>query len=278
MINKAYHQNIIRLKKQAMWVRNRVLDMCISAGAGHIAPALSCIEILVSLYYGNILRVNPRNPKWKRRDRFVLSKGQGCAALYAVLADLGFFPVSELNTYTRLGSRLGGHSESNVPGVEAFTGSLGHGLAIGAGMALAAKMDKREYMTVVLLGDGECQEGSVWETAMFASHHRLDNLIAVIDRNKLQAIDFTEKVVALEPLAEKWKAFGWDIKETDGHSFKSLLSVFKEFRSRKSEKPLAVIAFTTKGKGVSFMENKPIWHYRIPQGIEVKIAKKDLTR
>jgi len=265
------------LKQKSKWVRRMVLEMCVGAGAGHIAPAFSCTDILVSLYHGGILRVDPHNLAWEDRDRFILSKGQGCASLYAVLADLGFFPISELNTYTRLGSRLGGHSESNVPGVEAFTGSLGHGLAIGAGMSLAAKLDKKDYLTVVLLGDGECQEGSVWETAMFASHHQLNNLVAIVDRNRLQAIDFTEKAFALEPLLEKWKAFGWDVEITDGHSFESMLSVFSGLGSRKSKRPLIIIAHTVKGKGVTFMENKPIWHYRIPEGGELKQARRELA-
>lgn len=270
-------KSIVELKRKARWVRNKVLEMCVSAGAGHIAPAFSCTDILVSLYHGGALRVNPNNLTWKDRDRFILSKGQGCAALYAVLADLGFFSVSELDTYTRLGSRLGGHSESNVPGIEAFTGSLGHGLAIGAGMSLAAKMDKKDHLTVVLLGDGECQEGSLWETAMFSSHHQLSNLIAIVDRNSLQALNFTEEVFALEPLSEKWKAFGWNVEIVDGHSFESMLSIFNSLRSRKSEKSLVIIAHTTKGKGVSFMENNPIWHYRIPVRDELEQAREELA-
>lgn len=277
-VKKKYNPKFLnKLKKKALWVRRSVLDMCITAGAGHIAPALSCTEILIALYQGGILRVRPRNPEWKKRDRFILSKGQGCAALYAVLADLGFFPTSVLNTYTCFGSRLGGHSESNVPGVEAFTGSLGHGLAIAAGMALAAKIDKKPYLSVVLLGDGECQEGSIWESAMFAGYHCLSNLIAIIDRNRLQAINFTKKVLCLEPLSKKWEAFGWDVEEVDGHCLESLLNILSKIRSRKSSKPLVIIATTTKGKGISFMENKSIWHYRIPQGNQLETAKKEIS-
>ncbi len=271
-------EKIIDLKKKARWVRNKVLEMCLRAGAGHIAPAFSCTEILVCLYYGDILRFKPKDPKWKNRDRFILSKGQGCAALYAILADLGFLPVPELNSYCQQGSRLGGHSESNVPGVEAFTGSLGHGLSIGAGMALAAKMDSKDYKTIVLLGDGECQEGSVWEAAMFASQHHLNDLIAIIDRNKLQAISSTEETLGLEPFQERWRAFGWDVESVDGHSIEALISIFNSLPLRKSDKPFAIIARTTKGKGVSFMENKPIWHFRVPAGKEIERARRELKK
>ncbi|MDD4894053.1 MAG: transketolase [Candidatus Omnitrophica bacterium] len=268
--------NIYALKKKANWVRNKVLDMGIKAGAAHLAPAFSCTDILVALYHGGILRFNPKNPKWKSRDRFILSKGQAAIALYAVLADLKFFPVSELNSFTRAGSRLGGHAENTVPGVEAFTGSLGNGLSIAAGLALAAKIDNKDYATLALLGDGECQEGSIWEAAMLASHHKLGNLTAIIDNNGLSAIDFIDKYINLDPLADKWRAFGWDVKIVDGHAFKEIIPALKDVRSRKSGKPLAIIAKTVKGRGVSFMENNPIWHYRIPVGKEIKSAKKEL--
>ena len=264
------------LREKAKWVRREVLEMCLAAGAGHIAPAFSCTDILVALYQGGIIRVDPKNPKHTDRDRFILSKGQGCASLYAVLADMGFLPVEELRTYCQLGTYLGGHSESNVPGVEAFTGSLGQGLSLGAGMALSAKMDNKSFLTFVLLGDGELQEGSIWEAAMFAGHHRLNNLVAIVDRNKLQAINFTEDALKLEPLDLKWEAFGWDVKIVDGHSFEDMIPLFKGLRSRNSDKPIAVIAKTIKGKGVSFMQNKTIWHFRIPTGEEVAQARKEL--
>jgi len=269
-------KNITNLERKAKWVRNQVLEMCVGAGAGHIAPAYSCTDILVALYQGSILRVDPHNLTWEDRDRFILSKGQACASLYAVLADMAFFPISELSSYTRLGSRLGGHSETNIPGVEAFTGSLGHGLALGAGMALAAKIDRKDYLTFVLLGDGELQEGSNWESAMFASHHHLDNLIAIVDRNGLETLGFTEQVLSLDPLVAKWEAFGWEVRTTDGHSCDSLLSTLGDIRSRHSSKPLVVIALTTKGKGISFMENNAIWHFRIPVGDELEQARKEL--
>ena len=266
------------LKQKAKWVRQQVLEMCLVAGAGHIAPAYSATEIFVALYHGGFLRIDPKNPAWEDRDRFILSKGQACAALYAVLADLGFFPVSELQTYTSVGSRLGGHSESNIPGVEAFTGSLGHGLPMSVGIALAAKMDGKDYLSVALLGDGECQEGSVWEAAMLAAHHELDNLIILVDRNSLQATNLTEDAVSLEPFDRKWEAFGWDVAQIDGHSFSQILTTLNSLKSQRSGRPKVVIARTTKGKGISYMENKPIWHYRVPGSKEeIEQARKELA-
>lgn len=268
---------IIELEKKANSVRRKVLDMTVNAGAGHIAPSFSCIDILVALYYSGVLKVKPDNPDWNGRDRFILSKGQAAVALYAILADIGFFPVAELMTFTREGSRLGGHTENTIPGVEAFTGSLGHGLSIAAGIALSAKMDNMSYRCFALLGDGECHEGTIWEAAMFAGHHRLNNLIAIIDHNGLSAIDFLEKYLDVVPLEEKWKAFGWEVIGVNGHSMKELISVLNNVYFCKSPKPVVIIAKTTKGKGVSFMENKPIWHYRIPRGNELKKAQKELS-
>lgn len=265
------------LRQKAGWVRRQILEMSVAAGAGHIAPAFSCVDILVALYYGGFLRIDPDHPKRAERDRFILSKGHAAVALYAILADCGFFPVSELKTFTQAGSRLGGHTENIIPGVEVATGSLGHGLPIGAGLALAAKMDKKKYRTVCLMSDGECHEGSVWEAAMFAGHHRLNNLIAIIDHNGLSAIDFLDKYLDISPLEKKWEAFGWDTIIVDGHSFKDLLSVLNNLQLRCSPRPLVIIALTTKGKGVSFMENEPIWQYRVPQGDDLKLARKELS-
>lgn len=277
-LEKRSKVNIAELEKTANWVRREIVEMTVGLAGAHLAPSFSCTELLVALYKGGILRIDPNNRQWEDRDRFILSKGQGCLALYPVLADMGFFPSAELRSFCRLGSRLGAHSESNVPGVEAFTGSLGHGLSIAVGMALAAKIDGKEYMTVALLGDGECQEGSIWEAAMFAAHHHLNNLVVIIDRNTLQAIDFIEKAVALEPFQKKWEAFGWDVESVNGHVFGSILPVLSNIRSRQSDKPLAIIAKTTKGKGVSFMESNPIWHYRVPVGDELEKARKELSR
>lgn len=266
----------IKLQQKANWIRNQVLGMGIKAETGHIAPAFSCVEILVVLYYSGILHVDPKNPKWANRDRFILSKGHAALTLYAVLADLGFFPVSELTTFAQKGSQLGAHADNAVPGIEAFTGSLGHGLPIGTGIALAAKMNNKKYICVALLGDGECHEGSVWEAAMFAAHHRLNNLIAIVDYNGLSATNFLKKYLDVAPLNKKWESFGWDVATVNGHSFEELLLVLNNLHYRQSNKPLVIIALTTKGKGVSFMENNPIWHFRIPVGKELKIARKEL--
>jgi len=269
--------NIDELGRKANWVRNQILEMIVSANKGHIGGAFSCADILVTLYYGGILRLNPNNPNWSERDRFILSKGHSCTALYVILADLGFFPISELNSYCQKGSMLGGHPDRNIPGIEADTGSLGHGLGIAAGLTLSAKIDKKDYMTIVLLGDGECHEGSVWEAAMFAGHHQLHNLVAIVDRNRQCVTDFTEDCVHLEPLDDKWRAFGWDVKTINGHSFEELLDAFKDFRYSKSSRPLAIIANTIKGKGVSFMEGKLEWHHSVPKGEDLSIAREELT-
>ncbi len=269
---------ISKLSQKANWARKQILEMITSAGKGHIGGAFSCTDILVTLYYGDILRFDSSNPKWDKRDRFILSKGHSAAALYAILSDLGYFSSSELKNYQKENSILGGHPDRKIPGIEADTGSLGHGLGIGAGLALSAKMDKKDFMTFVLLGDGECYEGSVWEAAMFAAHHRLNNLIGIIDNNGICSTDFIKDCLRIEPLEEKWEAFGWDVITVDGHSFKDLLSVFSEVRSRKSERPLMIIANTIKGKGVSFMEGNPNWHHAIPNKEQLEIARKELEK
>lgn len=263
------------LKNKAKWIRQQVLEMCVKAGAGHIAPALSCVEILLSVY--EQLNITPDNRYDPDRDRFVLSKGQGCAALYAVLAQAGFFPVEDLTTYTQDGSYLGGHSESNVPGVEAFTGSLGNGFGIAVGMALAGKMRHKSYHVFCLLGDGELNEGAVWEGAMFAAHHKLGNITAIVDRNWQQAVDFTEDALKLEPLAQKWKSFEWKALDVrDGHNFEEILPALEISRAG-SDKPHVIIVNTIKGKGISYMERQPIWHYRVPETAHlVDQARKEL--
>jgi transketolase len=269
--------NIEELKKKASWVRHQILEIIISANKGHIGGALSCTDILVALYYGGILRFDPHNPNWSARDRFILSKGHSCVALYAILADLGFFPISELNSFCQKGSMLGGHPDRNILGIETDTGSLGHGLAIATGLALSVKINKKDSMNVVLLGDGECHEGSLWEAAMFAAHHRLRNLIAVVDYNRQCSTDFIEDCVRLEPFADKWRAFGWEIREVNGHSFEELLSAFEDFRSRKSSPPLVIIAHTIKGKGISFMERNVSWHHGVPSGEQLERARQELA-
>jgi transketolase len=265
-----------RLEQKARWLRGRILQIVASSGRGHIGGAFSCVEILVTLYYGGILRFEPKNPRWPDRDRFILSKGHSCVALFPILADLGFFPSAVLDSYCTDGCMLGGHPDRSVPGIEADTGSLGHGLGIAAGMALAAHIDHGEHLTVALLGDGECYEGSVWESALFAGHHQLNRLVVVVDRNRQCATDFTEDCNRLEPFADKWEAFGWESRVVDGHSVEALRGAFCDCRSRTSSAPLVIIAQTIKGKGVSFMEKSLRWHHGVPQGDELEKACRQL--
>jgi len=223
-----------------------------------------------------VLHVDPARADWPDRDRFILSKGHGTAAVYAVLAECGFFPKEWLDTYCQDGSKLAGHiTHHGVPGVEASTGSLGHGLSIGCGMALAGKRDRRPYRVFVMLSDGECDEGSTWEAVLFAHHHCLDNLVAIVDYNKIQAFGTVKEVLDLEPLADKWRAFRWAVREIDGHDYDqiedALLSVPFE-----PGKPSAIVAHTVKGKGVSFMENRLVWHYKSPDDEQLVQALAEL--
>jgi transketolase len=270
-------EKIRELENKALWVRRQILETISSAKKGHIGGALSCTDILVALYYGGILRFDPKNPNLDSRDRFILSKGHSCIALFVILADLGFFPLSELGSYCQNGSMLGGHPDRNVPGIEADTGSLGHGLGIAAGLALSFKMDMKDCMSFVLLGDGECYEGSVWEAANFAGHHKLNNLVAIVDRNCQCVTDFTEDCNRLEPFRDKWCAFGWDTVIANGHSLEELLFAFKDLQQHKSEKPLVVITNTVKGRGVSFMEKEIQWHHGLPGDEELEIARRELS-
>jgi len=241
-------------------IRKKVLKMFFDSQTAHIGSSLSEVDILTILY-SKILSIDPKNPTAEDRDRFLLSKGHGAAGLYATLAQRGFFPEETLDTYCQDGGKLPGHSTRNcVPGVEVSTGSLGHGLPMGCGMALAGKRDSKKYRVFVLLSDGECDEGSNWEAALFASHHKLDNLIVIIDYNKLQAFGRTNEVLNLEPLKEKWQSFGWRVKEIDGHNFSEIENAFSQIPFEKT-KPNLIIANTVKGKGVSFMENKLESHY-----------------
>ena len=264
----------IDYKEKAREIRNKVLDICVEAKAGHVASSFSCIELLVGLYY-NILKYDPLLPEWKERDRFVLSKGHASPALYAILADTGFFPEEWLWEMCKKDGYIGIHTQKNVLGIEASTGSLGHGFGIAIGMALAAKMNNEEYFTFVLLSDGECYEGAIWEGAMFAGHHNINNIVAIVDRNWQCATDFTEDCIRLEPLDDKWRAFGWDVKRIDGHSFEDIFVALKDVRSKRG-KPLVIIADTVKGKGVDFIEHQVLWHTRIPKGEQVETARQQL--
>ena len=264
-----------QLHETARRIRGSIYTTITGARGGHMPSALSIVDILTVLY-SEVLRVDPERPDDPDRDRFVLSKGHGCVALYAVLARLGFIAPAHLETFGRKGSILGGHPDMHkIPGVEASTGALGHGLSFACGMALAAKMDGRPYRTVVLLGDGECQEGSVWEAALFAAHVALDNLSCIVDYNKLQAMDRLEKIVALSPMAEKWRAFGWSVAEIDGNDIGALRQTLSRFPFEQN-RPSLVVAHTMKGKGISFMEQVPIWHYRMPNETEDRQARDEL--
>ena len=268
---------IDKLQTKARLSRQEVLEMCTRAGEGRVASAFSCTEILVALFQGGILRFDTKNLQWEGRDRFIMSKSPGAVGLYPILCDLGFFSSTELDKYCQSGGILGPYGD-NIPGVEAVWGSLGHGLGVGAGLALAAKMDKKKYMTVVMLGDGECYEGSIWEAAMFAGHHQLDNLVGIVDRNGICTIDFTENCLRLEPLESKWRDFGWEVVTIDGHSFEEIFAAFKNFRTRKSKKPLMIIANTVKGKGISLLENNPMGHILIPSGEQLAKAREELRQ
>jgi transketolase len=266
---------LIKLRQKAKFLRGKMLDMVTQADSGHLASAFSMVELLVVLY-GKVLNVDPEKPDWENRDRFILSKGHGCVALYAVLAEKGFFSVDILDSFCREGSILGGHPEmQKVPGIEASTGSLGHGLSIAAGISLAGKVDKAGYHIYCLMGDGECNEGSVWEAALFAAHHELENLIVIVDYNKLQASGPVDEILALHSLAAKWEAFGWEVAEIDGHDIIQILQTLKKIPFKKG-RPSAIIAHTVKGKGVSFMENIARWHTMLPDEQELKRAKEEL--
>lgn len=231
---------------------------------------------LLAVLYARILKVDAKNPEWAERDRFVLSKGHACAPLYAVLAERGFFPKEWLNEFYVDGARLAGHATHvGVPGVEISTGSLGHGLPIACGMALAGKRDGYAHRIFALLSDGECDEGSNWEAALFAGHHQLDNLIVIIDYNKIQSLGTVAEVLQLEPFAAKWQAFGWAVREIDGHNLEEIEDVLKKVPVEK-DRPSCIIAHTVKGKGVSFMENKLLWHYRTPDADEMTKALAEL--
>lgn len=257
-------------------VRRHIIEMTGAAGSGHPGGSLSAVEILVTLFFG-VMRHDPRNPRWEERDRFILSKGHGCPALYAVLAEAGYTPADQLKTLRKLGSIYQGHPDRRfIPALEASTGSLGQGLSIGLGMALAARLDGKSYRTYVVLGDGESQEGQIWEAAMFAAYHKVDNLVAIVDYNKAQLDGFIKDVMELEPFAAKWQGFGWHVLELDGHDVRALQRAFAEAETVKG-RPTVVVAHTVKGKGVSFMENVPKWHGIAPTPEEVELALKELA-
>lgn len=268
------------LDKQALGqlsrqIRVEIIETAHKTEAMHIGGCLSCVDILVALYFG-CMSVRPEEPNWPDRDRFILSKGHAALALYTVLAHCGFYPLEQVVTFNKDKSLFTEHPVwKNIPGVEATSGSLGHGLGIGSGMALAAKISKNPYRTFVLMSDGECEEGSIWEAALFAPAHHLGNLVAIIDYNKWQACGRSNEIMNLFSLKEKFSAFGWATYEVDGHDIGAMITLFRSILT-SPEQPVAFIAHTIKGKGVSFMEDDNNWHYRIPSGDEVQKAHQEL--
>ncbi|ATQ41138.1 transketolase [Caulobacter mirabilis] len=268
--------NVADTEALALRLRRHVVRMTHRGNSSHVGSALSMADIMAVLY-GRVLRVDPSQPKWPGRDRFILSKGHAGACVYAALAERGFFPVEQLEQHYSNGSVLSGHvSHKGVPGVELSTGSLGHGLGVGGGMAKQLRRLGGNQRVFVVLSDGECDEGSNWEAILFASHHRLDNLVAIIDYNKIQSLASVAETLALEPFADKWTAFGWAVRRVDGHDHAALHAVL-DGAPLESGKPTVIIADTTKGKGVSFMEDSVLWHYRSPQGEEYENALAELA-
>jgi transketolase len=268
--------SIPELGKMAKQLRRDVITMIATAGSGHPGGSLSAADIVTALYF-KVMRHDPKNPQWPDRDRFVLSKGHAAPILYAALAECGYFPVEELSTLRKLDSRLQGHTDRTLtPGVEMSAGSLGQGLSYGIGIALAGRLDKRDYQVYVLLGDGECDEGQVWEAAMFAPHHGVDNLTAIIDHNDLQLSGRVCDIMGIEPLTDKWRAFNWHVLEINGHDMGEILKALKKAREIKG-KPTVIIAHTIKGKGVSFMEGNVDFHGKAPSPQEAEIALKELA-
>lgn len=266
--------DLAELQRIARDVRRDIVSMTAEAGSGHPGGSLSAVELLVALYF-HVMRHRPEDPAWADRDRFVESKGHACPVLYSVLARSGYFPVEELSTFRKLNSRLQGHAKVGTPGVEMSSGSLGQGLSFGIGAAFGARLDGRDSRVYVLLGDGELNEGQVWEAAMAAPFYKLDNLTAIVDRNGIQNDRFTSEVMGLEPLSDRWRSFGWHVRETDGHDMGQVLDALDEARQVEGQ-PTVVIASTVKGKGVSFMENNPDFHGKAPNKEQLALALQEL--
>lgn len=263
------------LEERAKVIRRHIIRMLAKAGSGHPGSSLSTVDLLVALF-NNKLRHNPRLPTWPDRDRFILSKGHGCPALYAILAEMGYFDIAKLDTLRQFGSILQGHPcMKTTPGIEISGGSLGQGLSVGLGIALAAKLDKKDYRTYVMLGDGEIEEGQVWEAAMAASHYKVDNLCAILDQNGLQIDGFIHEIMSSHPIPDKWRGFGWHVIEIDGHNYESILAAYDEAEKIKG-RPTVIVAKTVKGKGVSFMENQVEWHGKAPSKEEAERALAEL--
>lgn len=266
--------DVSALKEKALTIRREILEVTNRAGCGHPGGSLSAVEIFITLY-GCIMKHHPDDPKWDGRDRFIISKGHCSPVAYVALANYGYFPKEELKTYRKFESRLQGHVHTKVPGIEFNTGSLGHGLSVTNGIALGAKMLKKDFNVYCLLGDGELQEGSNWEAAMMAPHYKLDNVCAIVDYNKIQENGPVNDIKNLEPLSSKWNSFGWHTMEVDGHDIHELISAFEEFAGMEG-KPTVIIANTVKGKGISFMEGQSKWHGKAPKDDDLKKALEEL--
>ena len=267
--------SVAEMEVMAKKLRRHIVTMVGKAGSGHPGGSLSAVEIVTALYF-KLMRHKPLDPQWPDRDRFILSKGHAAPLLYATLAECGYFPVEELLTLRQMDSRLQGHTDRTItPGVEMSSGSLGQGLSFALGAALAGRIDGQDYHVYVLLGDGECNEGQVWEGAMATAHYNVDNLTAIVDNNGQQIDGWNCDVMSLDPFAGKWQAFGWKVIEVDGHSIPQLIDAFKEAQKIKGQ-PTVIIAHTVKGKGVSFMENNPDFHGKAPNAIEIELALKEL--
>ncbi|MGB9840405.1 transketolase [Thermovenabulum sp.] len=272
MLNNEKIEELCNISKR---VRKNIIEMIAEAGSGHPGGSLSCADILVALYF-HVMKVDPQNPGWEDRDRFVLSKGHAAPAIYAVLAEKGFFPVDELKTLRKIDSKLQGHPDmKKTPGIDMTTGSLGQGISAAVGMALAGKLDKKDYRVYAVLGDGELQEGQVWEAAMAAAHYKLDNLTIFLDHNHLQIDGPVKEVMSPEDVSEKFKAFNWNVININGHDFYQIIDAVEKAKNFK-EKPTAIIAETIKGKGVSFMENQVDWHGKAPSKEQAKEALNNL--
>jgi len=267
---------IDELKKQTVEIRRDIVQMIADSNSGHPGGSLSATDIVTALFFSE-MNFDSKNPKWEDRDRFILSKGHACPVLYSCMARTGFFEYEELKTLRQINSRIQGHPEvRRLPGIEASTGSLGQGLSIGAGIALSAKLLGKSYRTYVLTGDGELDEGQIWEAAMFCAHKKIDNLVAIVDSNKQQLDGWVKDIMSLEPLADKWKAFGWEVIEIDGHNLEEILMAFDKAKTIKG-KPPVIIANTIKGKGVSFMENNLEFHGMAPTKEQLEQALKELV-
>ena len=264
------------LENKVIDMKKKTIELTRIAGGGHVGGALSMMDVVVALHY-HIMKLDPKKPRWEERDRFVLSKGHGGIGLCPVLCDLGFFPEEDMANFNQLDSPFGIHPDMHkIPGIEMSTGSLGHGLSVAVGMALGRRLDNAEWRVFCLLGDGECNEGTVWEAAMAAAHYKLGCLTAIVDRNMMCIDGPTESVMSLEPLADKWRAFGWNTVEIDGHNMTDIVDTFENMPPPTSDKPNAVIAKTVKGKGISFMENQPAWHYGGIDDEKAEICDRDL--